>query len=205
MRASIFFSVLAGVLAVAACNDDEPAPNESGNPSSDADSTTDAETDPADASDAAVPAQPPLPRYSVPVQGELAPYSFYPVSAAAGVIRRGTLKLEYPFPTTLSGTTAYIELEGPYQAGQTHVEVSAGIHGSGTCDLQNGVWICTESLPGIQVDREAAKNAMIRAGLSAAEVDLRLRVTDRFSIDPIGIFEIDASVVSDRGDDADDD
>jgi len=148
----------------------------------------------------------PLPRYSVPVDApELRPYSFYPVASAKGVIRRGTLKLEYPFPEQLTGNAVLIDLEGPYAPGQTHVEVTAGAYGRGECDLVEAVWVCFEELPGVDVDPAAAEATMQAAGLGRAEIDFRLEITRRFSIDPIGIFEMDAASVAVRDDDDDDD
>lgn len=206
MRALICTSLFACLALVACAAQDKSADQADASDvsSADADAPDAAVSTPdaGESADASNDPRPPLPRYSVPVEdgSELEQFSFYPVAIATGEIRRGTLKIEYPFPVFLSGVKAAIELEGPYQPGQTHVVVTAAQYGQGECDLTDGVWVCTEQLPGIQVDREAAKAAMAAAGVAATEITRRLEVTDRFSIDPIGIFELDASVVEIRDD-----
>lgn len=159
-------------------------------------------------SDLGAPARPDLPRYSVPVDSaELAPWSYYPVAAAGGSVKNGVITFHYPFPSFLTGTRELVTLEGPFVAGQTHVEVTAGALGHGTCDLAGGVWSCHEQLPGLTVNASLAGRTMRRAGLSRTEIGKRLEVTARFSVDPIGIFEMAADQIEfeDEPDEPDDD
>ncbi len=145
------------------------------------------------------PPMPGLPRYSVPVaNSELSPWSFYAVERARGTIKNGTITLRYPFPSLLSGSNEEVTLTGAYVAGQTHVEVSAGALGRGTCDLADTVWTCHEQFPGLRVDAAAARQAMVAAGLDTVEIALRLEVTASFSVDPIGIFEMSANDIENK-------
>lgn len=157
----------------------------------------------ADVAADAAPPVPGVPRYSVPVTSkDLEPWSYYAVTGAHGEVRRGTLKLEYVFPVFLTGTPdVVVALEGPYAPGATHVVVTAGPYGTGACDLVGDNWSCREELPGITVDVAAARAAMQAANLAPAEIERKLEVTESFSVDPIGIFEMRAADIDDRGDD----
>ena len=141
------------------------------------------------------PAMPGLPRYNVPVEGALAPWSWYAVETARATVSGGTIEFHYPFPAFITGEEHYVKLTGAFTPGQTHVDVTAEGVGQGTCDLANGIWSCHEQLPGLSVDVGVAKSTMQAAGLSSAQIAKRLAVSARFSSDPIGIFEMaDADV-----------
>lgn len=130
--------------------------------------------------------------YRVPVSKELEPWATYPVDRFEMKQDDGTLHVEYDFPPWLTGFDRVIELEGPYSAGAASIEVVAEGIGTGTCTIEGGRLSCTESLPGLPVDRAEAQARMTAAGLSPEEIAGRLKVTDAFSVDPIGIFEADA-------------
>jgi hypothetical protein len=150
------------------------------------------------------PEMPDLPRYSVPVDSaDLEPWSHYAVAAAGAKVKNGTITFHYPFPNFISGKQQFVELVGPFTAGQTHVDVSAGAMGTGTCDLADEIWSCHEHLPGMKVSATVARRAMTAAGMPAAQIAKRLQVTERFSVDPIGIFEMDACDVEVEDDDDD--
>jgi hypothetical protein len=65
--------------------------------------------------------------------------------------------------------------------------------GSGVCERAGQRIVCTESLPNLDVDREKARERMRESGLSRDELEQRLRVTDVFRADPIGIVEFELS------------
>lgn len=167
-------------------------------PSDDAQSDLTSSSGPQAAADDEVPppAMPALPRYNVPVAtGELAAWAWYPVEAAGAEVKNGSITFHYPFPKLITGEQQYVRLVGSFAPGQTHVEVTADELGHGTCDLADGVWSCHEELPGLRVDSEQARLNLQAAGLSAQQIAKRLAVTARFSVDPIGIFEMAESAV----------
>jgi hypothetical protein len=131
--------------------------------------------------------------YFVPVPEELTPWATYPVSRV--VVRQDgdNLEIRYGFPRWLSGVRARIVLTGVSPEGTTTFCVSAGELGTGTCTRDGARFECAEVLPGLEVDREKAREEMAAAGLAAEEIDKRLHVTDSFAADPIGIltFELE--------------
>ena len=130
--------------------------------------------------------------YRVPVPEELEPWASYPVEVAEFSREEGdTVKIEYLFPTWLVGLGQEVELVGQFPAGATSFPVSAGAYGDGTCAVEGRRMVCTEHLPGLVVDRARAEALMQEHGLAAGDITQRLRVTDVFSVDPIGIFEFD--------------
>jgi hypothetical protein len=127
----------------------------------------------------------------VPVPKELEPWAAYPVEGVE-VKRDGTeIKIEYFFPHWLVGEVQQVELEGTYTEGAASFPVSAGALGSGECFVTGSRYECTEHLPGVLVNRAKAEALMQSAGLPAEEIAQRLLVTTVFSVDPIGIIEID--------------
>ena len=147
-----------------------------------------------------VPRKPGPPRYQVPVPAELEPWSWYAVPHGETKIDRGRFKAEYKFPVLLNGTAVSIRLEGTYTAGATVIPVTIDPAGTGECTLNGAIWSCREEFTALPIDRDAARIALQEAGLSAFEVDQRMQVTDRFSVDPIGIYEFSADSVDIRDD-----
>jgi hypothetical protein len=131
--------------------------------------------------------------YFVPVPEELTPWATYPVTRV--VVRRDgdNLEIRYGFPRWLSGVRTRIVLTGALPEGTTTFDVSAGELGTGTCTRDGAYFECVEVLPGLEVDREKAREEMEGAGLAAEEIDKRLDVTDSFAVDPIGVltFELE--------------
>lgn len=207
------FSFAAALCAALGCHADEaPADDDTSGSSSGETSSSSSSgdaggsTSSSGALDAAAdhtPALPALPRYHVPVDDapDLAPWSYYAVTGTADAeIRRGTLKVEYTFPDQLNGEPMLVHLEGPYQAGSRRVAVSAAPYGSGECTLDAEVWSCREVFDALPIDRAKARAAMEAAGLERSEIEQRLQVTDRFSVDPIGVYEFSAESVVVRED-----
>jgi hypothetical protein len=128
--------------------------------------------------------------YRVPVSAELEPWARYPVEEVEFEREGSRVRISYPFPEWLSGDGADIELEGEYEDGADTFAVTAE-QGSGTCTRANTRFECTEHLPGLEIDREKARDSMQDAGLASDEITQRLRVTSVFESDPIGIFEFD--------------
>ncbi|AKT36106.1 uncharacterized protein CMC5_002190 [Chondromyces crocatus] len=130
--------------------------------------------------------------YRVPVPEELEPWATYPAPDTELDREEGDwVKIEYTFPTWIVGTVQQVELEGRFPAGATSFPVSAGPHGDGVCTVEGTRFVCTENLPGLVVDRAQAESVMRAQGVSGDDLTQRLRVTDVFSVDPIGIIEFD--------------
>jgi hypothetical protein len=132
--------------------------------------------------------------YRVPVSAELEPFATYPIGSIRFWQEGGMLEIRYGFPRWLSGVSKRIELVGNYADGASEIDVSAGELGTGTCVRDGAAFECYEVLPGLTVNRDMARERMIEGGLSPQEIEGRLKVTDSFAVDPIGIlsFRIDA-------------
>ena len=129
--------------------------------------------------------------YYVPVPDALEPFATYPVEGVR-FEREGTdVEIRYRFPRWLNGKGDGIVLEGTMAAHTTEFAVLVKDMGSGMCERQANRFECYEHLPNLDVDREKAEREMSDAGLGRDEIEQRLRVTDLFQADPIGILEFD--------------
>ncbi len=126
--------------------------------------------------------------YFVPAPEALAEWATYPVPRVR--LSRGgdRVKIEYGFPRWLAGIRQPIALEGAPATAGTTFDVTAGSLGSGFCTQTGESFECYEMLPGISVDRTQAEVFMWEDGLAEHEIQRRLRVTDVFAADPIGIL-----------------
>jgi hypothetical protein len=128
--------------------------------------------------------------YRVPVPESLSPWATYPVEKVEFERSGSRVKIRYPFPRWLSGDSENIELEGVAPAEADVFDVTAE-QGSGRCTRTGSRFDCLETLPGLEIDREKARERMSDAGLAATEVEQRLEVTRIFEADPIGILEFE--------------
>lgn len=128
--------------------------------------------------------------YRVPVPDALSAWASYPVEEVELEREGADIEISYPFPRWLSGDSEKIVLEGAYSNAAEGFPVTAE-QGSGTCTHTGARFECLESLPGLEVDREKARDRMLDAGLSAQEIEQRLEVTRIFEADPIGILEFE--------------
>jgi hypothetical protein len=128
--------------------------------------------------------------YRVPVPEALSAWATYPVEEVEFERSGSRLQIRYPFPRWLSGDSENIELEGVAPAGAEAFEVTAD-QGSGRCTRTGSRFECLETLPGLEIDRDKARERMFDAGLAATEVEQRLEVTRIFEADPIGILEFE--------------
>jgi hypothetical protein len=130
--------------------------------------------------------------YQVPVADEeLEPWATYPIPRVRFEVENGRVRIGYGFPRWLTGVGGGIELEGEYSGEPTRFDVTVKDVGTGTCTRFDRRFDCYEVLPGLSVDRERAAEEMHEDGLAADEIEQRLRVTDSFSTDPIGILSFD--------------
>jgi hypothetical protein len=128
--------------------------------------------------------------YRVPVPDSLSAWASYPVEEVEFERSGSRVQIRYPFPRWLSGDSENIELEGVAPAGADGFDVTAD-QGSGRCTRTGSRFECLETLPGLEIDRDKARDRMVDAGLAATEVEQRLEVTRIFEADPIGILEFE--------------
>ncbi|MFZ5892770.1 MAG: hypothetical protein ACOY0T_17050 [Myxococcota bacterium] len=129
--------------------------------------------------------------YRVPVSEELEPWATYPLRRVACTFGEDSVRLRYGFPRWLNGIATPVILTGRYSEGVSSFDVDAGELGSGSCTQTGTHFECREILPGLSVDRLRAEDEMVSAGLLQEEIEQRLRVTDAFKSDPIGILIFD--------------
>jgi hypothetical protein len=133
--------------------------------------------------------------YSVPVAEELEPWAIYPLARVLLSRDEARVRIRYGFPRWLGGVRQRIELEGAGASDGMPFDVTVGAFGTGSCTQVGSQFQCREFLPGITVDRAQAEARMQEDGLLLEEIAQRLKVTDAFLTDPIGIvaFELVAN------------
>ncbi|HZO16174.1 MAG TPA: hypothetical protein VFB62_23025 [Polyangiaceae bacterium] len=123
--------------------------------------------------------------YSVPVPAELEPYATYPVDSITACRRGELVELGYKLPALLVGKETHVGFSGSYDEAAAAFVLSG--NGTASCAVTNGSWSCFEEFAGITVDLAAV--AEETQGLSAAEAQGRLDVSQAFGADPIGILD----------------
>jgi hypothetical protein len=127
--------------------------------------------------------------YSVPVPFELEPYASFELESVRVEVRGDELGLHYDLPELLLGEPRGLSFRGgSTAAGDYRLE---GDHGVATCRPSAGRWRCDEALNGIELD--AMKIDRLLEPMPDAEARARRGVADRFSIDPIGVLEVELS------------
>lgn len=130
--------------------------------------------------------------YAVPVEPSLAAVASNPVSVKFRIENSGAVRLQYDLPPVLVGAGKRIDLTGVTGAdGTTQL---SGAAGTATCttDVAGDVR-CVERLSGVAFDAVAVATALDRASISGVERMQRLDVSQRFSVDPLGVLTIHAS------------
>jgi len=126
--------------------------------------------------------------YNVPVTDpSLAAAAMFTVAVKVKAIQGG-LELHYDLPITLVGV--------PFQSVKLQVldttaQLSLGKDvGQASCTQANQQITCQETLPAINVDLQAVRDAAVAEGLTPMVVEQRVAVASGFSIDPIGVFAV---------------
>jgi hypothetical protein len=130
-------------------------------------------------------------RYSVPVPEELEPWATYPVEDLRFERNGEEIEIRYPFPRWLSGESETLVLTGSAASDAVEFDVIVRDIGAGVCQRSGRAFTCREQLPDLEIDRDKARERMLDANLGAAEIEQRLRVTDLFRVDPIGVLEFE--------------
>lgn len=127
--------------------------------------------------------------YFVPVPPELEPYALFELESVRVEARDDELGLQYDLPELLLGESRGLSFRGGATAdGEYRLE---GDDGVATCRSSAGRWRCDEALNGIELD--ASKIERLLEPLPDAEARGRRGVADRFSVDPIGVLEVELS------------
>lgn len=126
--------------------------------------------------------------YSVPVPDpSLEPFSSQPV-VLDWRDNNGQYRLDYDFPTDLTGVSQRIAFEGVRTPDGTIL--LSGDVGSASCELSSAGdgLVCTERFSEMSFDLERLQRDLERRGLPSNEVARRLEVAAFFKNDPIGIL-----------------
>ena len=125
--------------------------------------------------------------YSVPVAAELEAYAAYTLESVR-VQRSGSeLRLDYELPARLLGDRPRLSFRGGLAADGRYV--LEGHDGVATCESVSGGLRCDEVLSGLETDRDALDRLL--AELPASEARGRRSVAEQFSIDPIGVLDVE--------------
>jgi len=146
-------------------------------------SATDAGTDPGDAEVGSFDGT-----YSVPVNDPvLEPFASVPV-VLDWREANGEYRLDYDFPTDLTGVSQRVSFEGSLTRDGT-IQLSGDL-GSASCesDTSGTSFMCTERFPQMAFDLERLQRDLERRGLPADEIARRIEVASVFRSDPIGIL-----------------
>jgi len=123
--------------------------------------------------------------YFVPPRG---PASEYAVTDVSWRIEGGRARLDYTLPRLLVGASQRVSLEGPATGGAMALSGSVG---TASCTVQPSAGVglrCEERFPGLAVDLDGVRREAMR--VDPANVQARVDVSTRFSIEPIGVLEL---------------
>ena len=121
--------------------------------------------------------------YTVPMADPAASaVASFPVTVKVQQLRSGAVRMHYTLPAELVGVPQSVDFTGPANG-----SVMTGSAGTAQCSSSPSETVCNERLPGTRVDTALVKTAVDSMTASAAEKALRLDVSAKFSIDPIGI------------------
>lgn len=122
--------------------------------------------------------------YAVPVEPELLPYAAFAVDIT--MTRDGNaVALSFELPDTLTGYATELTASGLIDANGPSVVEGANVRG--TCEVTPALR-CELSYEALTVAPEAARNAWIARGVGGAELEARVRVSQIFRDDPLGIL-----------------
>jgi hypothetical protein len=114
--------------------------------------------------------------------------STYAVDDVTFRVEAGEARLDYTLPALLVGSATRVSFRGPAGAGTTTL---TGAMGTATCTTgaTAGVALrCDERFTGLAVDLAGVRREAMR--VDPAAVEARVAVSQRFSIEPIGVLEV---------------
>lgn len=124
--------------------------------------------------------------YFVPPRG---PTTTYEVGSVTWTIEGDVVHLGYGLPRLLLGEMQRVTFRGTYTPGAAMTLTSADGTATCTLDPSPGVALrCEERFTGLTVDLEGVRREALR--VDPTQVDARVMVSQRFSIEPIGVLEV---------------
>ena len=125
--------------------------------------------------------------YWVPVEDALKPFGLYPLDDICWFGDGASFGLGYRLPPELTGhDDSMIQLSG-VDAGLPSFKLTSS-HGDADCVRNAGMVSCQIKYRGLKTDMARAKQLLTSEVADAAELGLRLTVTERFQADPIGVI-----------------
>lgn len=124
--------------------------------------------------------------YFVPPRG---PTTTYEVGSVTWTVEAGIVHLGYGLPRLLLGEMQRVTFRGAYMPGAAMT--LTGDDGTATCVLNPSAGValrCDERFTGLTVDLEGVRREATR--VDPTQVDARVMVSQRFSIEPIGVLEV---------------
>lgn len=122
--------------------------------------------------------------YFVPPRG---PASTYAVDDVRWRTEGGEARLDYTLPRLLVGASRRVSFRGRAAGGAM---LLTGDEGTATCAVGAAGLRCEERFTGLGVDLEGVRREAQR--VDPAQVDARVEVARRFSVEPIGVLEAPA-------------
>lgn len=122
--------------------------------------------------------------YVVPhVDPALAPAATYPVTVKVKELAGGAVRMHYTLPPELVGVPQDVDLVGSASGGMSGPAGRADCRADVDANTE-----CRETLSGVRVDLQQVKAALEARGVTASEQDAKMKVAERFGIDPIGVL-----------------
>lgn len=130
--------------------------------------------------------------YTVPTVGpDLAAAATYDVPEVEWRVDGDTVTLDYDLPMGLVGKKVNVRFTGPIEGAAASL---SGAPGTATCDVGSASVSCHEIMKGLlPLDPDYATIESIAAAEYKGPVQDRLDVAKSFSLDPIGVVNIDVS------------
>jgi hypothetical protein len=115
--------------------------------------------------------------------------STYDTGGVEWTVEGDRVRLGYSLPRLLLGAAQRVSFSGPYSPGATMT--LTGSMGTATCVLNPSASIalrCDERFVGLTVDLVGVRREAMR--VDPSQVDARVAVSERFTIEPIGVLEV---------------
>lgn len=122
--------------------------------------------------------------YEVPMDGPLKEFSTYPVKFKADEYSTNPNTVNFPLPATLVGEQLFVKMTK--MSGSTNAWSGPNI--DGTCDLIDRTFTCNVKFNNLQIDPIKVQAAVQSNFSNPAEMAARLKVAERFGVEPIGII-----------------
>jgi hypothetical protein len=128
--------------------------------------------------------------YEVPIEDDptLKEAASYPVDVIRfDALADGSQRLQYDLPLALVGAKAGLEFRGSATSATTW-ELKEKDGSTASCTKDGPNVVCREVFTSVDVDIDRVKNELAKQGITGAAATAKVTVSNRFSVDPIGIL-----------------